>query len=364
MVRRLETTPKRDGYRMPAEFSPHKKTWLIWPERSDTWRLGAKPAQAAFAKVACAIAEFEPVTMCVGAKYFESVREALPAHIQVVELSTNDAWMRDIGPTFVVNDKGGVRGIDWGFNAWGGLHGGLYFPWDLDMQVKAKILELEQCDRYGARDFILEGGAITVDGEGTVLTTKQCLLHPNRNAQLSEKQIENKLKDYLSVEKVIWLERGMADDETDGHIDELAFFVRPGEVALSWTDDPLNPHYAIVREAFETLSQATDAQGRKLIVHKVPLPRPIRMTAEESKGLDLSITSFPREGGTLFVASYVNCYLCNGGVIIPGFDDPLDERAKHIFQNLYPDRRVVQVQTREIALGGGNIHCITQQQPL
>lgn len=169
MVFTINSTPRKDGFRMPGEFEEHKGTWMLWPTRTDTWRSGAKPAQRVYIEVAKAISQFEPVTMCVKADQYENARALLPHNIRIVEISSNDAWMRDIGPTFVKNDKGEVRGIDWGFNAWGGLDEGLYFPWDLDLLVKHKVMDIEQISRYDATDFILEGGAITVDGEGTLI---------------------------------------------------------------------------------------------------------------------------------------------------------------------------------------------------
>jgi agmatine deiminase len=170
MTNLLPTTPREDGYYMPAEFGPHERTWMLWPERPDNWRLGAKPAQKAFAAVAEAIARFEPLTMGVNLRQYQNARHMLPSSVRVVELSNNDAWMRDCGPTFVVDGRGGVRGVDWDFNAWGGLTGGLYFPWDLDDAVPQKVLEIEGLDRYKA-PLVLEGGSIHVDGEAEGTST-------------------------------------------------------------------------------------------------------------------------------------------------------------------------------------------------
>ena len=170
----LTTTPRSDGFSMPAEWAPHSKAWMVWPERPDNWRLGGKPAQAAFSAVAKAIAEFEPVTVCVSAGQFENARARLDhRNIRLVEISTDDAWVRDTGPTFVTNSAGEVRGVDWTFNAWGGFEGGLYWPWQRDDQVARKILEIEGCKRYRTEGFVLEGGSIHVDGEGTLITTEE-----------------------------------------------------------------------------------------------------------------------------------------------------------------------------------------------
>src|SRR6476469_1562180 len=172
MTRTLDTTPAQDGFSMPAEYAPHAGCWMLWPERPDNWRQGAQPAQRAFAEVARAIARFEPVTMGVSASHFEFARQQLPAHIRLVEMSHDDAWMRDVGPTFVTNENGDRRGVDWRFNAWGGLSGGLYFPGDQDDLVANKVLEIEGNDRYRAAHIVNEGGAIHVDGEGTALVTE------------------------------------------------------------------------------------------------------------------------------------------------------------------------------------------------
>ncbi len=207
-MRTLHSTPKADGYRMPAEFARHQGVYMLWPERPDNWRNGAKPAQHTFANVAKAISQFEHVTVGVSDEQYINARHMLPDDVEVIEISSNDSWIRDSGPTFVVNDDGQLRGVDWTFNAWGGLVDGLYFPWDKDDRVAQKVIELERTDRYRLDDFVLEGGAIHVDGEGTLITTEECLLSKGRNPQLSKGQIEDVLKKYLNVEKVIWLKRG------------------------------------------------------------------------------------------------------------------------------------------------------------
>lgn len=357
----IESTPRKDGFHMPGEFEPHDGTWMIWPERPDNWRNGAKPAQKAFVNVATAISQFEPVTMCVSAAQFSNARGMLPGNIRVVEMANNDSWMRDCGPTFVINSKT-ARVVDWDFNAWGGLIGGLYFPWDLDDQVARKVGEIERVDRYKA-PLVLEGGSIHTDGEGTLLTTKECLLNENRNPDKSQAEIEALLADYLNVNHFIWLNRGVYNDETNGHVDNICCFIRPGVVALTWTDDKSDPQYEISQENYEILQAATDARGRKLEIHKLHQPNPILITEEESQGVDAVDGTLPREAGDRMAASYVNFYLCNGGAVVPTFNDPHDAVALDTLQKLLPERRVVGVPAREILLGGGNIHCITQQQP-
>ena len=335
---------------------------MLWPERPDTWRLGAKPAQRAFAEVAARIAETEPVTLCASPQQFQNARRLLPPAVRVVEMTSNDCWMRDCGPTFVVNGKGGVRGVQWRFNAWGGLDGGLYFPWDQDSLVAEKVLEIERVARYRA-PLVLEGGAIHVDGEGTALTTEQCLLNPNRNPHLSRAETEALLRAYLGVKSIIWLGQGVYEDETSGHIDNLACFARPGLVLLTWTDDPRDPQHAISRDAYERLSHATDARGRRLEVVKLTQPGPLFMTAEEAASVDGVEGSRPRGAGQRLAASYVNSYIANGAVIYPLLDEARDAAAAEVLARVFPDRAIKGVAAREILLGGGNIHCITQQQP-
>ncbi len=358
----VDSTPRRDGFRMPGEFEPHAGCWMLWPERPDNWRLGAKPAQKAFVDVATAIAQFEPVTTGVSHSQFLNARHMLPDHVRVVEMSYNDSWMRDCGPTFVVDDRGSVRLVDWDFNAWGGLKGGLYFPWDLDDLVPRKVAEIERFDHYKA-GIVLEGGSIHVDGESTLLTTEECLLNPNRNPDLTKGEIERVLEEHLNIEKIIWLGRGVHLDEADGHVDNLCCFVRPGVVALTWTDDTSDPQYEISIDAYNRLKSATDAKGRKLAIHKLHQPNPIHITREESEGVDGVEGTIPRLPGDRLAGSYINFYIANGGVVVPIFDDPHDSAALATLQELFPKRRVVGVQAREILLGGGNIHCITQQQP-
>jgi len=348
---------------MPAEFERHSGCWMLWPERPDTWRLGAKPAQAAFAAVATAISSSEPVTVGASAAQFQNARARLPRNVRVVEITSNDAWMRDCGPTFVIDAKGRRRGVDWSFNAWGGLQGGLYFPWDRDDQVAQKVLEMEAADRYRT-SFVMEGGAIHVDGQGTCLTTEECLLNANRNPHLTRRDIEEHLQRYLAVSRVIWLDKGVYLDETGGHIDELACFTSPGHVALTWTDDRSDPQFDISRDALQRLRHAKDARGRSLEVHKIHQPGPLLMTAEEAAGIDPHAGSHPRRAGDRLAASYINFYIANKCVVMPLFEKHRDAAAMRTLKRLFPSREVYGVETREVLLGGGNIHCITQQVPL
>ena len=362
MTRTIASTPAADGYRMPAEWEHHSGCWLLWPQRPDNWRQGGKPAQRAFAAVAEAIAQGEPVTMGVNHDQFGNARQQLSDGIRVVELSNDDAWIRDCGPTFVVNDAGDVRGVDWVFNAWGGLVDGLYFPWDKDEAVARKVCEIEGTDRYRA-DFVLEGGSIDVDGEGTLLVTEECLLSPGRNPELTKDEITRRLRDYLGVTTVIWLPYGVYLDETNGHVDNFCRFVKPGQVMLTWTDDETDPQFERSVATLEILRQATDAKGRALDIVTLHQPGPIHITAEEAQDVDAVDGTLPRAAGDRLAGSYVNSYIANGLVVLPVFDDPHDAAAIATYERLFAPRRIVTVPGREILLGGGNVHCITQQRP-
>ena len=356
------TTPAADGYRMPGEWAHHTGCWMCWPERPDNWRQGGKPAQHAFARVAEAIAGTELVTMVVSAGQYDNARSRLSDRIRVVEISNDDSWLRDNAPTFLVGPGGDVRGVDWTFNAWGGLVDGLYFPWANDDALARKVLEIERLDRYQA-DFVLEGGSIDVDGEGTVLTTAECLLSAGRNPGLTQDEITQNLCDYLGAEKVVWLPYGVYLDETNGHVDNFCRFVAPGTVMLTWTDDKDDPQYERSAAALEVLRSTTDARGRELEVVTIHQPGPITITQEESEGVDAVAGTLPREAGDRLAGSYVNSYIGNGVVVLPVFDDPHDEAAVAAYTRLFPGRTIVPVPGREILLGGGNVHCITQQQP-
>ena len=361
-MQRLKSNPKKDGFRMPGEFEEHSSSYIIWPERPDNWRLGGKPAQKVFLEVIKTIAKYEPVKVIVSKNQYSHLSGMNLKNVQIYEMSNDDSWVRDCGATFVVNGSE-MRAVDWKFNAWGGLVDGLYFPWDSDDKIASKMAEIEKVDRYRLDDFVLEGGSIHCDGEGTVIVTEECLLSEGRNPHLTKEEIEKTLCDYLGAEKVLWVPRGIYLDETNGHVDNIVNFVRPGEVVLAWTDDTTDPQYEISKKAYDYLSSETDAKGRNIIVHKLLLPKPILITKEESEGVDAVDGTLPRNEGDRLAASYVNYYTIDGAVLLPVFGDENDQNAINTLANLYPDRKIEPIYAREILLGGGNIHCITQQVP-
>lgn len=358
MSRLINSIPKVDGYIMPGEFHSHSGCWMLWPHRPDIWRLHGKPAQLKWVDLAVKIAEFETVNVGVNADHFSSARRMLPEHISVVEMPYDDVWVRDSGPTIVVNAKNGsLRGVDWNFDAWGEL----YSPYDQDQALPSKILRQEKLDRYKCNQLTIEGGAFHVDGEGTLISTKKCVLARNPDLTLSE--IELLLQQYLGVESIIWLEEGLKFDETGGHVDNICAFVEPSVVVVNWTDDPKNPQYDICNSAVDILSRSRDAKGRSFRIYKIHQPSQLQYTAEECEGLQSIEGTIARQPGDPLVASYINIYIANNGVIVPTFDDKSDIDALNTFSKLFPNRRIVPIESREILLGGGNVHCITQQIP-
>lgn len=366
-VERLKTLPAADGFHMPGEFEPHEGTIMIWPERPGSWAYGAKDARKAFAKIAEAIAEGEEVYMLAGPSSLASAKAAFSEKsekIHILPIETDDAWARDVGPTFVKNARKEVRGINWRFNAWGGEVDGLYASWEKDDAAAEAICDALDYPVYDAGDFVLEGGSIHSDGEGTLLVTEACLLSPGRNPHLTKEEIEKKLCEYLGAEKVIWLKNGICQDETNEHIDNVCAFVKPGEVVLAWTDEKEDPQYALSMEDYQILENETDAKGRKFMIHKLPIPeKPVCIQEEDLNGLVFEPGEDTREAGERLAASYVNFYIANEAVLVPQFQDKHDKLACDILGKLFPERRICPVDARAIIIGGGNIHCITQQIP-
>ena len=367
--------PRADGFYMPAEYAPHKGTIIIWPKRPGSWIYGARRAREAFAEVICAIAESEQAYVLAEADVIDNARSVVEAvrkqknyqenfPVKYIQMESDDAWARDVGATMVLDEKGAVCGVDWQFNAWGGTFDGLYRNWEKDDRVAAFICRTLGCPCLDARPFVLEGGSIHSDGEGTLIVTEACLLSQGRNPQMSREQIEEQLKYWLGVHKIIWLPCGIYQDETNEHVDNVCAFVRPGEVVLAWTEDETDPQYAMSLADLKVLEQETDAKGRKFKIHKLPIPqKPVCLTREDVDGFVFEEGEDEREAGERMAASYVNFYISNGGIILPQFGDENDKRAVEILQKCFPERRIYPIDARAIIVGGGNIHCITQQIP-
>ncbi|MFD4587663.1 agmatine/peptidylarginine deiminase [Streptomyces sp. NPDC058434] len=335
-------------FRMPPEWAPHERTWMAWPGPNPTFTDDGElaGARAAWAEVARAVRRFEPVTMVVGPGQTEGARELLGADVEIVERELDDAWMRDIGPTFVTDGEGGLAAVDWVFNGWGAQD---WARWEHDSKIARHVAELADAPVLSS-PLVNEGGAIHVDGEGTVLLTDTVQLGAGRNPDWTRAQVEAEIHARLGTTKAIWLPHGLAGDYgmygTQGHVDIVAAFARPGVVLVHTQKDPAHPDHERSRTYAEILRGSTDARGRTLEV--VEIPAPAVLEDEDGEWVDYS---------------YINHYLCNGAVVLCSFDDPHDEIAAGIFRRLFPERTVTLVDARTIFASGGGIHCITQQQP-
>ncbi len=327
--------------RMPAEWERHERCLMGWPARDDMWgeRLGR--ARRDYATVANAIADHEPVLMLARARDARAARAACAEAVEVVEMPLDDSWLRDSGPIFVRDEHGAPAGVDFVFNAWGEK----FLPYDDDARLAERVLELLRIPR---RSFplVLEGGAITVDGQGTLITTESVLLNRNRNPTATRAEVEAILSAALGVEKVIWLADGLVEDrDTDGHVDNVCHFLSPGRVIVQTVTDPANPNHERLAANRELLRAATDARGRPLEV------------------LELAHLPYLTDTEEPTVAPYLNFYLANGAVVVPVSDEGTDADALATIARALPDREVVPVPGATLAHGGGGVHCITQQQP-
>lgn len=331
-------------FSMPAEWERHQMAFIEWPVKKSLIEPdNYEEIIYAYARTAKAIARFEPVTVIAAAETLKEAGFLCGGFAQLVVIPHDDAWARDNGPTFVRGKNGRLTGLSWEFNAWGQK----YPEFELDNKLAERL-----CERLGIPcvhpEIVLEGGSIHTDGEGTLLTTEQCLLNTNRNPGLSKEKIEENLKHYLNIEKIIWLKRGVFGDETDGHIDNIACFAAPGTVLLQTCRDKNDPNFAISEENRAVLSAQTDARGRKLRIVEIPQP-PARFIHKSRLAL-----------------SYINFYRANGGIVLPVFGGDAadtDKKAVLILKQTLPGCRIITVDGMPLIKEGGNVHCITQQMP-
>ncbi|MDF1595241.1 MAG: agmatine deiminase family protein [Acidimicrobiia bacterium] len=325
---------------MPAEWEPHERTLMAWPVHH-SWGAHLDRARQAYADLANAIIDFEPLTMLVNPGEGAGAHRLLSSRIDLVEIPYESAWQRDSGPLVVVDDQGSRRGIDFRFNAWGER----FLPYQQTAEAAGAILSHLGIERV-ASSMVLEGGSITVDGEGTLITTEQCLLNPNRNRDMTRGDIERELGEKLGIEKVIWLPVGIAADfATDGHVDAVCTFAAPGAVLLQGCTDPHDPDFERMAANRAALDTQTDSSGRSLQVIELP-----DLPGEPFKGADIGV-------------AYANLVIVNGAVIggIGGY--PTDDEALEIIGTAFPQRAVVGVDARIISYAGGGPHCTTMQIP-
>ena len=336
--------PAENGFVWPAEWQRHRRTWMCWPSRRECFgdQDGMLRGKQAVARVARAIAGFEPVTVAVRPEEAAEVRLATAGKVEIFETPLDDGWARDIGPTFLRSHDAGLAGVQWVFNAWGRK----YPSFAHDAMFARRVLEATGYRQFLA-PVVCEGGAIHGDGEGTVVTTEQCLMNRNRNPDLKRDDIETILRLYLGIRKVIWLPGVFSDDETDGHVDNIACFAAPGRVIVGVPASRSHPDHEPVQQVIRSLAAARDARGRELEIITVPQPERQRLAWS----------------GRLLQASYVNFCLANGALILPAFDDRHDEVARTILGDAFPGRDIMQVEALDLVQGGGGIHCMTQQEP-
>lgn len=330
---------KDAGFFMPAEYAPHKRTWMMWPTRAEVWN-DMTATRTNYAAVAHAIRDFEPLTMLVRPEHVAEAKSMLGADIEILEAPIDDSWARDAGPNFLIDGRGNRAGAVFSFNAWGKK----YHPFDGDAAAARTILDAAGVSAY-ASPLIAEGGGVSVDGEGTILTTETCFPNSNRNPGWSRDEIEAELKAMLGGEKVIWLP-GIAEEvETDGHVDGIAAFVAPGVVLMEGAGAPDGEWHQQIKANIAAMTGQTDAKGRPIQLHFIPAADAAESDCEK------------------FCRSYINSYIVNGGVVIPKYGIPADDEVCEVFEGLFPGRRIVMVPIPQIAIGGGGIHCITQQEP-
>ena len=335
-----QTASPQTGYFMPAEADLHAACWMCWPSRPELWGERYAAVKAEYALIANTIARYEPVIMVANAADVSEARGLCRPEVRIFAAEIDDSWIRDSGPTFLVDRDGSTAIANWRFNAWGGK----YHPHASDASLKVQIAH--RIDMPLIETFLVaEGGALLSDGEGTIFTTESCLLNPNRNPGLSKRAIERELLRCLNAQKVVWLPGDPAETETDGHIDGLASIARPGLIVLESTRDPADPRAAILAENRHALQAQTDARGRRFEIIEIG-------EARDAQSAD------PR-----FCRSYVNFYVANGAVIMPAYGLPSDEPARAAVAAAFPGRAVVGLKLDAVPLGGGSIHCITQQQP-
>jgi agmatine deiminase len=345
-------TPAALGFRMPAEWEPHAATWLAWPHNPDDWPGKFEPVCWAYVEIVRALTRHEPVNLIVPTDPAAGPGDRLsragipPDRVRLWTLPTDRSWVRDCGPTFVVNDRGQRAVLDWHFTAWA-----KYPNWTRDDRIPEVVAAGLGLPRWqptcrGHR-VVLEGGGLDVNGAGTLLTTEECLLGKTqeRNPAMGRHDYERVFADYLGVRKVIWLGRGIVGDDTHGHVDDLARFVNPTTVVSVVENDPRDENYEALQENLERLRGASAADGRPLTVVPLPMPRPLVFD------------------GVRLPASYANFYIANGVVIVPTFNDPADRVALATLAELFPGREVVGIHSVDLVWGLGTLHCLTQQEP-
>lgn len=359
---RIPSNPQQDNFYMPFEGEAHDATIIMLPYRSDTWANGGKKASKVFLEMVKAISKYEKVLLLVSSKVSYNIDDFKLPNVQIVNLEYDDSWARDNTLIFLTDGKI-VRGVDFRFNAWGGKVDGLYSNWTDDDMVGERLSNYLNLNSYYLDDFILEGGSIHTNGNGTFITTEACLLSKGRNAKLSKQEIEETLKKYLNAKKIIWLPHGIYNDETNEHVDNMACFLDETKILLAYEEDSSDIQYSYSKMALDILENETTFDGKKIEVIKCPLPKTMFMTKEEALEIEETEYAIKRPENNRLAGSYINFYQSDKFVLLPKFNAKEDILALNILKNIYPNKDIIQIESREILLAGGNIHCTTMQIP-
>ena len=343
----MNDTPASLGYRMPAEWELHSRTWLTWPHNLETWPgQDIKQIESEFLTIILQLAIDEPVHILVSDEDMERSVETIlreqganMVNIVLHDIPTNDSWIRDYGPNFIVQDNEKVAVNDWGFDSWGRK-----YKWELD-DLAGTIIAEESKLYHFKPGIVLEGGAIDVNGLGTCMTTESCILNPNRNGGIKRSEMEKFFKDYLGVSKILWLNGAVEGDDTDGHIDNLARFVNPSTIVCAVEEDEFDTNYSLLKNNYNRLKNTTDQNDNPLEIISIPMP------------------GYVGNRKNRLPASYVNFYIANKSVLVPVYNHPNDKRALAILKSLFPDRKIIPIPCNTLIWGLGGVHCLTQQQP-
>ncbi len=346
---------------IPGEYEKHNGTMIMYPFRSDIWRDNAVHMQKYIIDLVKKISEYEKVYFICHPHFFNEVKYLASENVDIIKMDYDDIWIRDTSPTFAYSN-GQLICLDWKFNAWGGRKEGSYYPWDSDNALSQKVSDYFRLPCIQV-PVVLEGGAIISDGNGTIFATRSVLLNRNRNPFKSKEHIEEQILEATCDKQLIWIDQGLSNDETNGHIDNILSCISKTDLCLAWTDDEHNPNFKRLHKAFEILENCKNVYGEKYNLHLLPLPSEMRLSAEEARGITYNSSSLLRDIGFVLPASYLNFYMLNGAVLVPSFHSREDDLVAQMIQDLMPNRKVFQIFSREPLIGGGGLHCILHEVP-
>lgn len=346
---------------LPPEYTFHKGTIAMVPFRNDIWREEARYAQDLIWEIVNIVSQHEKVFLCSNKPFIEFRMPVFNSNVELIEIPYDDIWARDISP-FFIKKSNTLHGINFGFNAWGGIEEGSYYPWNNDETFSKNFCKYLGICSTNIK-LILEGGAIANNGKGVIVATESVLLNSNRNPCVTKKDFENVLQKYLGIKKIIWLKKGFCFDETNGHVDVFLNFIDEHNLFLAWTEDKSHPQYIILNEIYDKLKSEYALDGLPFIIHKLPMPNPLIITEVEAKGICKNKFALERTKGLALYPTYNNAYIFNGGVLVPTFNSPEDSYAISLYKKMFKNRKIYPIYSKEFLIGGGNLHCILHEVP-